>query len=266
MTQKTQKTQKTMRNRTHVGALAAIGLAAAALLHPASAAEDSIPFAEAELFFELNDTDGDLGIHSSIDGEGWTRLTIEDPSERTILDIEVRGRLRQQSLTQLFFESAEPPFDELAPGVFFRRFPAGVYEISAVTLEGGEMESEAVLTHAMPAPPSNIRVNGYLLPDDCDADPGPQVDASGNIFITWDPVDTTHEEIGSPRGSTDIEIVLYQIFLEQDDFALAVDHGPADTELLIPPGLLDPGAVKVEILAREESHNQTATETCFVVP
>ena len=28
----------------------------------------SQPFAVAELFFELNDTDGDLGIHASIDG------------------------------------------------------------------------------------------------------------------------------------------------------------------------------------------------------
>ena len=43
---------------------------------------NEIPFADASIFFELNDTDGDLGIHALIDGEGWKRLEIEDPSER----------------------------------------------------------------------------------------------------------------------------------------------------------------------------------------
>ena len=32
---------------------------------------EEIPFADADLFFELNNTDGDLGIHALIDGEGW---------------------------------------------------------------------------------------------------------------------------------------------------------------------------------------------------
>ena len=35
---------------------------------PGVQAEEEIPFDEAELFFELNDTDGDLGIHGKIDG------------------------------------------------------------------------------------------------------------------------------------------------------------------------------------------------------
>lgn len=34
---------------------------------------NEIPFSEAEIFFELNNTDGDLGIHSSIDGDAWKR-------------------------------------------------------------------------------------------------------------------------------------------------------------------------------------------------
>lgn len=257
--------QKRGAERPNPIVLAALGLATAAILRTGYAAEESVPFAEAELFFELNDTDGDLGIHSSIDGEGWRQLTIEDPGDRRILDIQVRGQLRQQGLTQLSFESAEPSFDELTPDVFFQRFPAGVYQISGTTLEGVEMESEAVLTHVMPAPPGNIRVNGRLLPEDCDLGPVPTVSASGNALVTWDPVDTTHEEIGSPLGSSDVEIVLYQVFLDQDDFGLAVDQDPADTDVLIPAGLLEPGSVKVEILAREESHNQTATETCFIV-
>ncbi|MEW8382788.1 MAG: hypothetical protein AB2704_13125, partial [Candidatus Thiodiazotropha taylori] len=45
-------------------------------------AGEDIPFDEAELFFELNDTDGDLGIHGKVDGDEWKRLVIEDPYER----------------------------------------------------------------------------------------------------------------------------------------------------------------------------------------
>jgi len=48
--------------------------------------DDEIPFDEAQLFFELNNTDGDLGIHALIDGEAWKRLTIEDTKERARRD------------------------------------------------------------------------------------------------------------------------------------------------------------------------------------
>lgn len=234
---------------------------------PALWGEEEIPFAEAELFFELNNTDGDLGIHSSIDGNGWKRLMIEDSQERKMLDINVKGRLRNQGLTQLFFESAEPRFDELAPEVFFDRFPEGLYEIEAITLDGGEMESEAELSHAMPAPPANISVNGFPTSDDCESDPGPSVAADEAVEIAWDPVETTHSELGNPLSSQDIEITVYQVFVDQEDedFGLAVDQGPEETEFLVPAGLLQPGPVKLEIIAREATHNQTATETCFEV-
>ena len=69
--------------------------------------EDEIEWEVAEVFFELNDTDGDLGIHALIDGEPWKRLTIEDTNERRILGVGVRGRLRRQGLTEIFFESAD---------------------------------------------------------------------------------------------------------------------------------------------------------------
>ena len=188
--------------RSNVVVLTALAVVSVAMLQTAYADEDEIPFGEAEVFFELNDTDGDLGIHSSIDGEGWQRLRIEDPRERTMLDIRPRGRLRRQGLTQLFFESTEPPFDELAPDVFFRLFPEGVYEVSGKTLQGEEMESEATVTHAMPAPPGNLTVNGAPLPEDCDDGPVPVVLAGQEILVEWDPVETTHEELGQSAEIT----------------------------------------------------------------
>src|SRR5688572_675965 len=61
-------------------------------------------FSEAELFFELNDTDGDLGIHASLDGEEWTHLRIEAPNDDELLSISTGGELRSQTMTQLSFE------------------------------------------------------------------------------------------------------------------------------------------------------------------
>ena len=90
-----------------------------------AAAQPAPQFTEAELFFELNNTDGDLGIHGSIDGGPWTNLTIEAPGDRTLLEVLSRGRLKSQGMTQLFFESAEPPFDELDPADFFQPIPGG---------------------------------------------------------------------------------------------------------------------------------------------
>ena len=58
--------------------------------------EEEIPYDEAEVFFELNNTDGDLGIHALIDGDAWKRLRIEDTNERRILDIKVRGLEQSQ--------------------------------------------------------------------------------------------------------------------------------------------------------------------------
>ena len=55
------------------------GAAALATLGPGTApgaarARAVQPFELAELFLELNDTDGDLGIHGEIDQDAWTSL------------------------------------------------------------------------------------------------------------------------------------------------------------------------------------------------
>jgi hypothetical protein len=240
-------------------AMAVFALAAAA---PPKQAQE-LPFDEANLFFELNDTDGDLGIHALIDGEAWRSLEIEDPFERPMLDVTVRGRLRNQGLTELFFESAEPPFDELSPARFFRRFPEGEYEIGATTLEGGELESTVEVSHVMPGPPENVQLSGTPAAADCDADPLPSV--GDPIVISWDAVTESHPEIGTPDEP--IEVEHYQVVIEGEDLLLSVDLPPDVTEFEIPAGLVEPGdEIKFEILVRAaESGNQTAIESCFIV-
>ena len=121
------------------------------------------------------------------------------------------------------------------------------------------------LTHAMPAPPSGLLINGVPLPDECDEAMAPMVsEGPAGFSLTWVPVMMTHPTLGSPHGSTEIDIDLYQVFVDQDDFGLAVDRDPAMTNLTIPAGTLTDALTLIEVLVREGSHNQTATETCFV--
>jgi hypothetical protein len=185
------------KRRMHI--LSVFPMAMASLtLAAATPAVWAAEFSEAELFFELNDTDGDLGIHASIDGGPYSRLNIKSPNQRRrILLIRARGRLARQGLTQLSLESAEPSFDELAPERFFRRFPEGAYEIKAKALEGEDFEGTVMLSHVLAAPPANILVSGVPAAENCDAVPLPSV--SEPVVIDWDPVTESHPEIGN-RG------------------------------------------------------------------
>ena len=270
-------------NRTnHTLAVVHVALALA-VASPAGWADDdgdsdgddvAIPFDEHEIFFELNNTDGDLGIHALIDGEAWKKLTIEDPWGRKLLNVGLKGRLRRQGLTEIFFESAEPVFDDLDPVDFFLRFPAGDYEIEGRTLDGEEMESETELTHLMPALAGGIVVSGTSIdPEAVDCDEGPIPMVTGPVAISWDEVDRSHPDLGSPTDSMDIEIHNYQVVVEvetedEDELELSVILPPGTTALPIPEEFTDldeDGQIKFEILAREESFNQTAVESCFVL-
>ncbi len=260
--------KKTIKRKSPAG-LSTMRLALALLLVMAFVApncwaeDDEIPFDVASIFFELNHTDGDLGIHALIDGEPWKKLEIEDPRGNEILDISVRGRLRRQGLTEIFFESAEPSFDELPPKKFFRRFPEGEYEIEGTTLDGEELESTSWLSHVMPAPPLNVTVADAAAAEDCDVVPLPMV--SEPVVIRWDAVVGSHPEIGEAGP---IEVVKYQVVVEQEDLeaVLSIDLPPDVTELEIPAGFIALGdEFKFEILVREATGNQTAIESCFEV-
>jgi hypothetical protein len=231
----------------------------------ANGEEQETPFDEARLFFELNDTDGDLGIHALIDGDAWKRLELDDPNDVNLLDVFVRSRLRKQGLTEFFFESAEPPFDELRPKQFFKRFPEGVYDIGGVTLEGEELDSEVTLSHVLAAPPGNIQISGVDAAENCDADPLPSI--SEPVTISWDPVTQSHPEIGT--SGVAVEVDHYQLVVEREDPTLlvfSVELPPELTSFEIPSGFIALGdAFKFEIVVRAVNGNQTAVESCFEI-
>jgi hypothetical protein len=169
-----------------------------------------LAFTEAQLFLELNDTDGDLGIHASIDSDQpWTQLEIEGPT-RTLLNVTSSSNLHRQGLTQLSLESAEPPFTELAPADFFRRFHEGRYEIEGVTRSGAQIESTAVLSHVLAAPPKNLSFSGVAAPESCRVTPLPIV--TPPVLVGWDAVTESHPEIGRTGP---VEVSQYQLFVQE---------------------------------------------------
>jgi hypothetical protein len=225
------------------------------------AAAPAVKFSEAELFFELNNTDEDLGIHASIDGGPYVALTIEDPYEQTILSVTAQGRLAKQGLTQLFLESAEPTFDELAPAKFFLRFPEGEYEIEAMTGQGKKFDATVELSHVLAAPVDNVTVSGVPAAENCDAVHLPSV--SEPVVIDWDPVTESHPTIGK---SGEVDIVRYQFFVEREGVKFAVDLPPSVTQFQVPAEIIALGnEFKFEIIARTATGNNTAIENCFVV-
>lgn len=228
---------------------------------PRAAQPEARQFSEAELYLELNDTDGDLGIHASIDGDVWTDLTIEGPGDRTLFELASRGRLRQQGLTQLFFESAEPTFNELAPERFFRRFPEGEYEVEGRLRNGQEIASAVYLSHVLAAPPAQVTLSGVPAAEDCDAVPLPVI--ATPVVIDWEPVTDSHPDIGR-RGP--VAVSRYQVFVERQGLKLSADLLPATTIFEVPAAMTRPGEVfKFEIIVRTTTGNNTAIESCFVV-
>ncbi len=232
----------TRRSRSLVVAAAA-ALLVAGTREPCRAAE--IPFKIAKIYWEYNASANDLGVHVSLDAEDWKRLKIFKPNKRVIFEVEGRGAYSELGMTELFFEGAEPSLDGFPLAGLLSRFPEGEYEIRGRTVEGDELESEVMFSHAIPAGPA------------VSADVGP----GDSLVISWTPV------TAPPPGFPDrpINIVGYQVIV-----GLFLVTVPATTtSVTVPPEFvasLAAGVQPYEVLAIEASANQTLTEGTFVLP
>jgi hypothetical protein len=201
-------------------------------------------FAEAKIRIEVNSTDGDAGLQVDLDGEAWNEVTIIGPDGR-ILDVTAKGNLKMLGLTELFFESQEPSFDELPLDEFLELFPAGEYRFLGKTVEGTNLVSSATLTHNIPAGPI------IMAPRD-----GAVVNRKKTV-IAWNPVTRPHG----------IEIAGYQVIVERPEPTLlvfSVDLPATATSVTVPREFLEPGTEYVfEVLAIEVGGNQTISEGFF---
>lgn len=209
---------------------------------------EDVELDEAEVYIEWNSTDTDYGIQFFWDSEGFTRMTVRNEDGRQALDVKTKRNVKEQGLTEGFFESVEPPSDEVSMEDFFDRFPEGEYEFRGRGMDGERLFGEAEFTHTLPAPPEN------LFPEEDD------VVAHTGFYAGFDAV--TEDTEGN-----DLDVELYILVVEKidDDPILQtfeVVLRPDVTTIWIPEGFLEPDTeYKLEVIAQEESGNRTITET-----
>lgn len=153
------------------------GTAAAALMivigEPAGADVPCGDLDECRALVEINATDGDIGFHVLFDAEGWREARIDDPTGRKIFQEKAAGSLRDQTLTENFFESDEPVCEEslkeeedeevVTLPEFLARFVAGAYAFT-VKREGGEtLNGSTLLSHNIPAAPAEVDFDGSVI-------------------------------------------------------------------------------------------------------
>jgi hypothetical protein len=200
-----------------------------------SATEESAarsPFDEAQVFFEFNTTDNDLGFQLFLDAEGWEKVILTSPGGEQLVRIVADGPLANLGLTELRFESAEP-----SPNEVLNKFPAGEYKLRGQTVEGTTLFSKVTLSHDfLPAP--------TLSPSDGDV-----VDPD-NTVVTW-----------NAPGAKQVEIIV-----ELEDLGETYDVvlPGTTTRLRVPRQFLRRDTeYKIEILAIAENGNRTIKESTF---
>ena len=203
--------QKHLTTSTFLGAVATVVMGICTAV--ATADEPCSDLEECRVFIEINASDGDIGFHVLLDAEGWEQARIIDPDNKQIFHEQAHGALKDQKLTENFFESAEPfcedslkeeEDDEVVTlPEFLARFPVGPYEFRN-KLEGGEeLAGITMFTHRIPAAPAEVDFDGKE--------------------ISWEYGDDLGECTTFPEGfmlADELDIVGYEVVLEPDDDAL----------------------------------------------
>jgi hypothetical protein len=199
----------------------------------ADATAAAVPFADAELFFEFNTTDNDLGLQLFLDtDDGWKRVRVVDPARQQLLEFETSGRLSRLGLTELRFESSEP-----SPQEVLALFPPGEYRFRGRTVEDELLASNARLSHRFAAAPTFSPTDGEVV------DPR-------NVVVEW-----------NTPGAEQVELII-----EQDELGHVLDItvSASTRRMRVPPQFLKPGLeYKIEILSIGENGNRTIAESTF---
>ncbi len=220
--------------------------------------------AEAEVFFEFNSTDLDLGFDIFLDGDPWVMATVTAPNG-AIFIVDTGAGLNDKGNTEIMTESAEPPFSvgcvdpenctpqEIEDAItdFQSFFPAGTYTFDVEFQGGGNLSTTADLSHDLPAAP-DIRK------------PKEGVKLKNVKFIRWR--DTS--EAGDP------EIIEYEVVAEMaingETFKNTTILPGSARKVTIPKEFMrlakrakkqgELEEFKVEIVARADNLNKTISE------
>ena len=218
------------------GAPASEAELAAANAEESDATTASVPFADAQLFFELNSTDNDLGLQLFLDtDDGWKRVRVLDPARRGVIEFETAGRLsepRDGTVTVDMRGVVVAPM-----GWWSGDYEGGEDRFRGQTVEGDFLASNATRSHDFPPPPS-------ITPSD-----GEVVDPR-NLVVEWN----------APEAEQ-VEVIIEQDELEH---ILDVTLSSSTRRLRVPPQFLQPGfEYKIEILTIAENGNRVIAEGTF---
>lgn len=211
------------------------------------------PFSAARILIEVNASARDGGIQIFVDATGWKRLEVFDPTGQKVFDVLASHSIGVTGVTELFFESAEPSFDELPLDQLLARFPQGGYRFEGITADGAKLLSgRATLRHNIPAGPH------VVSPSE-----GATLAGAAPVVIDWNPVTQAY-----PGTALPVTIVGYQVIVERVKpkplVAFNVTLPATVTRVTVPAEFLQANAdYKFEVLAIEQSGNQTITESSF---
>jgi hypothetical protein len=245
---------------------------------------------------EINASDGDVGFHVLLDGEGWEWVRIWNADNQPIFRARAFDGLRDQGGTEVFMESDEPPCwhdtededydpDEVSTVAdFVEIFPEGIYIARGRTIEDEMLRSFAEFTHNLPAAPeTEVEVELDEEEDDEEED-----DGMYEVTVSWEPGEDLGEceyEDADIPDPAEVEVVRWEIVVEVNEDELPdeeLPEGVPDSVFMVQlPGdarsvevpeefiqfYLDNGVhhFKYEVGAREEGGNQTFTEEEFTV-
>jgi len=219
------------------------------------------PLEDADIRVETNYIDMDSGLQIFVDGEPWKQLNVTSPNGNIVYSVSNKGDLKGLGSTELFTESNEPNYAELSLPDILSFMPEGEYVFEGFTIENKKIVGYAELTHILPCGPE---VTSPI--EDGELDPAmPE--------ITWLPV-TTIINTSDPTGECfeeddeDLEIIHYELIFEIEgtEQKLTVILPPDATSYVLSQDFVDEGEdYKLEVIAREDSGNQTITEVEFTM-
>ena len=125
---------------------------------------------ECKALVEINASDGDIGFHFLLDGDDLVSSNVKNPDGQTIFKSEARREFREQFMTELFVESAEPLcFDPLTDEDpendeddfvtledFLARWSSGSYKFKGFGDDGSQALGRTYLGFNLPAAPRSL--------------------------------------------------------------------------------------------------------------
>jgi hypothetical protein len=253
---------RALRRRT----LPLVPLAVLAWPVPPGGAAEALEFAAADIFYELDATAGDLGVHVALDAESWRDLRIEGPAGHTIAKVEPEDNLKEIGLTELFLEGEEPSLEEVPFARLRSLFPEGDYVFLARTSDGQELRGTDPLTAELPCPVTVVSpAEDEEVPPD-------------GVVVGWQPAPGVFDpDARKCDPGAEVGLVGYQVIvlLENAEEGLrrefVVDLPPGVTEVPVPAAFVEEGArvegteFTLEVLAVEDSGNKTIAARGFQV-